>query len=215
MLSPLSEGEILQLERQTQFWEVKKGQTIYFPGDVADALFMLKSGKIKVSRFSADGKEIIIIILGPGEIFGELALSGQEKREDIARATEDTILCSMRVDQFENMMVNNPKFHLEITKLIGARLSRFERRMERLIFKSAEQRIGSFLRDLAEEHGRAILYSSEEKEIRFTLTHQEIAQLTATSRQTVTTVLGKLESGGIIGYDRHRILVKKLSQLPE
>jgi CRP/FNR family cyclic AMP-dependent transcriptional regulator len=159
MLSPLSAGEIIELERRTVFWEVKKGQAIYFPGDTADNLYMLKRGKVKISRRSAKGKEVIMAILGPGEIFGELALTGQDSREEVASAVEDAILCSMRVDQFENVMINNPKFHLQITKLIGDRLSNFERRMERLIFKSAEQRIRCFVRELAEEHGRVILYN--------------------------------------------------------
>lgn len=215
MLNPLSAGEILTLERESKFWVVKKGQVIYFPGDTADTIFLLKKGKIKISRSSAAGKEIILAILGPGEIFGELALTGQEKREDVAKATEESILCSMRVDQFENVMKNNPKFHLQITKVIGSRLDKIERRMESLIFKSAEQRVRNFLRDLTEEHGREILFNSEEREIRFTLTHQDIAQLTATSRQTASTILSKLEREGIIVYDRHRILVKKYSQLLE
>lgn len=215
MLSPLDAGEIIQLERQTEFSEVKKGQVIYFPGDAAETIFMLKKGKIKISRTSAGGKEVILAILGPGEIFGELALTGQESREDTAIATEDTILCSMRVDQFENVMINNPKFHLQITKLIGSRLDKIERQLQRLIFKSAEQRVRYFLKELAEEHGREIIHNPEEREIKLTLTHQEIAQLTATSRQTVSSVLSQLESEGIITYDRHRILVRKLSQLEE
>jgi CRP-like cAMP-binding protein len=215
MLSPLSTGEIIQLGRQAVMWEVKKNQVIYFPEDTANTVFMLKKGKIKISRYSATQKEVILAILGPGEIFGELSLAGQEKREDVAEATEDTLVCSVAVEMFQSMMENNPKFHLQITKLIGTRLKKIERRLERLIFKTSEQRIRFFLKELAEEHGREILFNAEEREIKLNLTHQDIAQLTATSRQTVTSVLSHLETQGIITYDRHRILVKKLSQLAE
>ncbi|MBI9058538.1 MAG: Crp/Fnr family transcriptional regulator [Labilibaculum sp.] len=209
-LDSLSMKEKMELSDRAKMLEAKKNQTIYLPSDVSNSIYFLKEGKVKISSFSDDGKELIFAILGPGEIFGELAIAGQTNREQIAATTEDAIICYINVEEFENFLASHPRLSLKITKLIGFRLKKIRSRLERMWFKSAAERVKSLLSDLIEEHGIKI---GDEREIRLNLTHQDIANLAATTRQTVTSTFNELEREGIITYDRRRILVRKPQEL--
>ncbi|MFD2515806.1 Crp/Fnr family transcriptional regulator [Pontibacter locisalis] len=213
MLHILTKQEMQALDKMAVMRNAPRNQVIYFPEDTSDTVFLLKQGKVKISRISEAGKEMILAILGPGEIFGELSITGQSKREEIAEATEDAVICSVSIADFQRMMEMNPKFNLQVTKFIGFRLKKIQSRLESLIFKTAEQRVRYLLKELAEEHGRQIINNPEERVVKMRLTHEDIAKLSATSRQTVTTVLNDLEKHGIISYDRSRIFVRKYSEL--
>lgn len=213
MLHILTKQEMQAMDKMAVMRIAPRNQVIYFPEDTSDTVFLLKQGKIKISRISEAGKEMILAILGPGEIFGELSITGQVKREEIAEATEDAVICSVSIADFQRMMEMNPKFNLQVTKFIGFRLKKIQSRLESLIFRTAEQRVRFFLKELAEEHGRQIINNPEERVVKMRLTHEDIAKLSATSRQTVTSVLNDLEKHGLINYDRSRIFVKKYSQL--
>jgi CRP-like cAMP-binding protein len=213
LLDTLCGKEKEELSHKTHMRNCSKKQVIYFPEDASDTIYLLKEGKVKVSRFSPDGKEIIMAILGPGEIFGEAAFSGNEKRKEIAEATEDAIVCVMQMKDMNDMLERNPKFNIQITKFIGLRLRKVQTRLESLIFKTAEERIKGLIHELSQDYGRPIAGETDMSEVKLNLTHEDLAKLTATSRQTVTSVLNDLEKKEIIKYDRKRILIKKLSQL--
>lgn len=188
-----------------------KKEYIYFPEEPSKVLFFLKEGRVKIGTFSNDGKEIIKTILYPGSIFGELGLIGQEKRQDFAMAMDDNVvLCAMKTDDFQQVMKNNQSLNFEVTKHIGERLINMERKLEGLVFKDAQTRIIDFLKDMATKYGIAIGF---ETLIEHDLTHQEIAQLTATSRQTVTTVLNELKNDNKIHLRRKKILIRDLNNL--
>jgi CRP-like cAMP-binding protein len=110
-------------------------------------------------------------------------------------------------------MESNPKFNLQVTKFIGFRLKKIQNRLENLIFKTSEERVKSFIMELATEYGRPIIGDANQRAVELKLTHEEIAKLTATSRQTVTTVFSDLEKKGLISYDRKRIFVKDMAGL--
>lgn len=188
----------------------KKGDYIYLPDEYADRIFFISEGKIKVGTYSAEGKEITKAILTKGEVFGELGLVGQEKRRDFAVAVEDTSACVITVDEMKSLMRDHSKLNVFMMQLLGNRLLKMERRLESLVFKDSRTRIIEFLRDLAREKGQRVGY---ETLVRGFLTHQEIANLTATSRQTVTTVLNELRRDNIITFNRRRLLIRDLEKL--
>jgi CRP-like cAMP-binding protein len=108
------------------------------------------------------------------------------------------------LNQFERILKNNPLLTLEVTKLIGFRLKRIRTRLERMWFKSAEDRVRSVLNELKEDFGKAY---GDGVEIPLRLKHHEIASLAATTRQTASSVLAKLEQSGLIHYDRKKIVL--------
>ncbi|MCF8303711.1 MAG: Crp/Fnr family transcriptional regulator [Bacteroidales bacterium] len=206
ILKPMSMKEKMELSEKTDMEGPVKDEIIYLQGDASHSIYFLKKGKVRIYTINEEGREMTHAILGPGEIFGELAISGAGERDHIAAATEDAIICEVKTEVFEEFLEKNPKLNLQITKLIGFRLKKIQSRLETMWFKSAPERIKTLLSDLGEEHGEEI---GDEIVIRLKLTHQEIASLAATTRQTVTTTLNKLEKDGVILYDRKRILIKK------
>lgn len=210
LLASLSPKEMEDMDRMTAMRSCLKNQVIFFTDEPSDKIYFLKEGKVKLSRYGDDGREIIVALLGPGEIFGELAISGQQGRDETAEATEDSVICIMNVKEMEMMMEKNPRFNLSITKLMGLRLQRVKSSLASLIFKSSEQRICSFIYDSAKEYGRQ---TAEGMELSLKLKHEDIAKLTATARPTVSAVFSDLEKKGIIVYNRRRILVKNMKAL--
>ena len=203
-----------QLDRIGQIASMKtleKGKYIYFPDEPSRVVFLLKEGRVKIGTYSEDGKEIIKAILEPGEIFGELSIAGQENRVDFAQVLDNNVrICAVGKDEMVEILNKIPMLSLKITNLIGLRLQRMERRFESLIFKDARERIVEFIRTSALEKGRKVGY---EHVFKHKLTHQDIANLTATSRQTVTIVLNELREKGIIKFDRRSILIHEMDQL--
>lgn len=210
----LSHEDRVLLGQVADMQPICKDQTIYCTGDIANSFYLVKEGKVKITQKSdTTGKEFILAMLGPGEVFGELCVTGQAQREDVAVAVEESLVCRFDVNDFSRLMDKNPRLTLQITKTLGSRLEKVQRRLERLIFRTADERVKDFLKDLALEYGYAVANNTNEIAIPMRLTHEEISKLTATSRQTVTTVLKNLEKSGVITYNRHRIYIKFLNML--
>jgi CRP-like cAMP-binding protein len=171
-----------------------KDQQIFFADQPSNAIYFLKKGRVKIATTSEEGKEIVKAVLFPGEVFGELAIAGEEMRHDRAVALDDdVIICSMDLADAQLMLGRDPRFHMAFTRLIGQRMIGLERRLENLVFKDSRSRIIALLRNMAMAHGRKV---GHEVQLDHSLTHQDIADLTATSRQTVTTVLSDLQKTG-------------------
>lgn len=188
----------------------KKGEYIYLPDEHSDKMYFLTDGRVKIGTYSSTGKEITKAILGVGEVFGEMAIIGEGKRRDFAYAMDDAEMCVLTVTDMKTLMRDNSKISMFMVKLLGDRTRRMEKRLESLVFKDSRTRIVEFLHNLAMEKGRRIGY---EREVRNFITHQEIANLTATSRQTVTTVLNELRNKNILIFNRRRMLVRDMDLL--
>lgn len=188
-----------------------KDEFIYFPDDVSANIYLVANGRVKIGSYTSDGKEIIKAILSKGEIFGEMALTGEEKRNDYANAMDsNTRVCPMGIEDLQTLMKDNKQLSLKIFKIIGLRFKKLERRIESLVFKDARTRIIEFLKEMAEEKGQKVGF---EMMIKNHLTHKDIASLTGTSRQTVTTVMNELREDNIINFDRRRILIRDMERL--
>jgi len=188
----------------------KKGEYIYLPEEHSDKMYFLTEGRVKIGTYGSSGKEITKAILGVGEVFGEMSIIGEGKRRDFAYAMEDAEMCVLTVKDMNTLMRENSKISMFMVKLLGNRTRRMEKRLESLVFKDSRTRIVEFLHSLAMEKGRRIGY---EREVRNFITHQEIANLTATSRQTVTTVLNELRNKNILIFNRRRMLVRDMELL--
>jgi CRP/FNR family transcriptional regulator, cyclic AMP receptor protein len=188
----------------------KKDQYIYFPDEAATHIYMIVSGRVRIGHYQDDGKEITSAILTTGEIFGELAVAGEEKRKDFAQAMEATVICPLSIIELADLMKENKELSFKILKLIGLRLMKLERKLELLVFKDARTRVIEFLKDAAAWKGKKVGF---ETMIPTRLTHKDIASLTGTSRQTVTTILNELKEKNLINFDRKKILIRDLASL--
>ena len=189
----------------------KKGEFIYFSDDTADRVYFIHAGAVKIAGYTEDGNEMIKAVLHPGEIFGELAVFGQETRSDYAQAAEDTEVCILDKDDVVGMMRDVSGFQNYLNKIMGERVIYTQKRLESLLFKDAKTRVAEYVLEQARKNGRETADGAVV--LRNYLTHQEIASYTGTSRQTVTTVLNQFRDDNLLDFDRKRITVKNLMGL--
>ena len=182
-----------------------KHSYIYHPGDPSEVMFILKEGRVKVGNYSDDGREVIKSIVRPGELFGEMGLAGEQKRNEFAiTMKEECSFYMIYVADLRKVMQANPELSLRLIDRIGSRIRRTESRLESIIFKDSRTRVVEFIKEMADNVGRVF---GDEVLLEHFLTHQDIANLTGTSRQFVTSVLNELKRDKIINFDRNTILV--------
>ena len=192
------------------FKKYKKGEFIYIPNDSSTHVYLIVDGRVKLGRFDSEGNEIVKSILTKGEIFGELGLAGEDKRNDFAVAVIESHIVPVSIGNIQQLMQKDREVSFKILKLLGLRLMEIERKVELLVFKDARTRIVEFLKDAAVSVGKKVGF---EIAIFTRLTHKDIADLTGTSRQTVTGILNELKQKNAINFDRKRILIRDLNTL--
>ncbi len=185
-----------------------KEDYIYFEEDSSNKVYLIEKGKVKIGYYTEAGEEVIKAILSKGELFGEKAILGEEKRDEFAKSMDKTTsICPVGVDTMHQLMRDNKPFSFRVYKLIGLRLKRLERRLERIMFKDAETRVEEFLQDLAEEYGYCCPETSDTV-IKHPYTQKDIANLIGTSRPTFNSIMNKLKEAKRIDFSRKEIRLK-------
>lgn len=208
----LSEESLKELDRLSIMKAVPKRTALYFPDHPSDSLFLLKEGRVKISKLSAEGREVILDFLEAGEIFGELALAGETVRTTTAETVEDSLVCIIPQESFARFLRGRPELALRMIKLMGLRRRELESRIEDLVFRSVSSRVAGLLLKLLEKHGEPFPGGVQ---IKVRLTHQEIAQLIGATRETVTEELNRLRQNRIIDFVKRRIIVRRRDWLAE
>ena len=207
----LSDSEKDYLKSKIQELELDKNDYVYLPQENSSNIYFLKSGRVKLGSFTDGGKKIVKAVLNPGELFGLLGLFGEDKRTDFVQAlVNDVVLHTIKIRDMEPLLERNEGLKTRMIKYVIHRFDRIEKRLEAIIYKDARTRIVDFLKEMADEVGES---AASETYIRNYLTHNDIANLTATSRQTVTTVLNELRAKDLIYFDRTRISIRDLTKL--
>ncbi len=205
----LSEQQLASLETQCRAKQFARGTPIYLPADLADGVLLLASGRAKICSLS-DGKQIILAFIEPGELFGELALVGQAQRDEYAEAVEKSTVVLIPSGVMEQLVEQNAQVSLGITKLIGLRRRRIERRLKYLLFRSNRERLMSLLLELAEQYGHR---TEQGVELRIKLSHQDLSSIIGSTRETVTVLLGEMQSEGLLQLGRRRVVIRDLERL--
>ena len=210
LFTTLKQDSMMELNKIVSEKEINKNQPIYFPNEPSSSIFFLKTGRVKISRYGDEGKEMIMAFINPGEVFGEMAYLGEGERTDIAITVEPSYICAINKNDFASFVEKNPSLNLKLTKLIGLKLKSYSERIEDLVFKDAKQRVISFLIKLAKENGKKV---GEQTFVKPFLKHQDIADLTACARQTVNDVLTDLREKRIIDFDRKKLILNDTDKL--
>lgn len=191
----LSEAEMQEMEHTTTMSTCRRGKIFYQPYDASEVLFILKKGRVQLYRLSPEGKKLIVSSIGPGTIFGEMAIIGQGMLNTFAEAVEDCLLCVMSRHDVERLILNKPAVALHFMQVMANRLSKAEARLEDLAFKSISARLAALLLRLREEQGDSICG----------YTHQDLAEAVGTYRETTTQTLNEFKAGHLIEISRKRI----------
>ena len=200
----LSWKNMRELKRMTRMVSYRKNEPVYIPGDPSDTVYLLKKGRVKISKVSEEGREATLAILEAGEIFGEVEALQAVSRESMVQALEPVMVCEIRREDFERFLNQSPDVGGKIIKLISGRLRRIESRVSDLVFRSAPARLARTLLELSHSMG-----TSENGSIRLQtrLTHQNLANLIGTSRETVSTLMSQFTHHGLIAQDNRYILI--------
>ena len=201
----LDEASLLKVNKIAIHKYLKKKDIIYLPGDKNDKVYLLKEGRVKVSRLSEDGREMTMIILEPGEIFGESALYSEgQHRSTMAEALDDAMICTVYRNEFEALLKTNPEIFLRVTKAIGKRRKEVENRLEDMVFRSVPSRLAHLFLNLAKKYGKP---TENGLMLDIPLTHLEIANLIGSTRETTTTQINELKRQGWIDVRKRSIYI--------
>jgi CRP/FNR family transcriptional regulator, cyclic AMP receptor protein len=194
----LSERDIAELNRVTTITSVPRGRVFYEPEEVSQVLFLIREGRVQIYRISPEGKKLVIATLGPGALFGEMALLGQQMHNAFAEALDDCQIFVMSRADLERLILNKPSVGRRVLETTGKRLRDAERRLEDMAFKGIPARLASLLLRLADEQGSDEVVG---------LTHQDLAETVGTYRETATQVLNDMKADGLIEIGRKRIRI--------
>ena len=210
LFEQLTLEQISRLESRSLSRTYQRKSPIYLPGDHAKDVLFMAAGRAKICSLTEDGKQAIFGFIEPGELFGELAIVDAGERENYAEAVEKSTVIMIPSDALLELMEELPLLSIGITKLIGLRRRRIERRLKNLLFRSNRQRIVHLLLELVEQYGTR---TPEGVLIRIKLSHQDLADIIGSTRETVTVVLGGLQREGYVVTSRRKIVVVNLERL--
>ncbi len=179
------------------------GELVYTPHQPLEALFILKKGRIRIFRVSPDGRALTTAVIEPGTIFGEMVIVGQLMHDSFAEALDEVVVCVMTRADVQRLLLADARIAARISETLGRRLGELENRLSDAIFKSVPERIASTLVTLAASTSSRPLGRS----VQVKLTHEQLAALAGTSRETTSKVLGEYAALGLVALGRGRISI--------
>lgn len=207
----LTRDQLGRLEKVSRIRKFERGSPIYLPSDSANGVLLLVSGRAKICNCTPDGREAILAFVEPGELFGELAIFEEgSTREESAEAVEVSTVVFIPADAIQRLIQEVPDFSVGVTKLIGLRRRRIERRLKSLLFRSNRERLTHLLLELADQYGQL---DPSGIVIGIKLSHQELANIIGSTRETVTVTLGELQAEGFIRVGRKSIVLTNSDRL--
>ena len=206
----LTDDQLERLEQVSRQRKCPKGSTIYLPADAADSALLLAEGRVRLSSTTPEGKQSILAFIEAGELFGELSVIDAGMREERAEAVVNSVVVLIPGGELRKLMEESPGLSLSITKLIGLRRNRVERRLRNLLFHSNRERLTHLLAELTEQYGIA---TSEGVEIGLRLSHQDMAAVIGATRETVTTLLGEMQQEGLLKISRQKLVLLDVPRL--
>ena len=206
----LSAEEIAHLEGHCRSKTFSRNSLVYLPSDQSRSMLLLASGRVKIYHITGDGKQALLALIDPGELFGELALFDSGQREEFAETMEKSTVILIPVDLVAQLMERHPEVSLGVTRMMGLSRRRVERRIKSLLFRSNRQRLIDLLIELLEKYARK---TDEGLLIGIRLSHQDLSSMIGSTRETVTVLLGELQTEGFLTIKRRQIVVKNIDRL--
>ena len=205
LFSEIADEDYVQLDG-LMHKEVSFGDYIYFEAHQHPNIYFIKTGLVRLGFLDKEGNKIVKDILCPGDFFGQVSLQRENLNGEFAQAVKSGVsLCYFTLDNFNRMLTNNPKLAMKYTRMSGHRIRRFEIRLENLLRNDVKTRLKIFLDQLLAEVKDSARYLSGEVRIPNFLTHEEVAQLIGTSRQTVTSLLSSFKEDHICSFTRKEL----------
>ena len=205
LFSELADEEYVQLEG-LMHKEIAADDYIYFEANRHPNIYFIKTGLVRLGHLDANGNKVVKDIIRSGEYFGQISLQKENLNGEFAQAVKSGVrLCYFTVEGFNQLLTSHPKIAMKYSRMSGYRIRRFETRLENLLRNDVKTRLKMFLDQLLAEVKDSARRIGREVRIPNYLTHEEVAQLIGTSRQTVTTLLSSFKEENILSFSRKEV----------
>lgn len=190
---------------------VGRGEVVFAEGEPGDRLYVIVDGKVKLGQTSADGREQVLVVLGPGGMFGELSLFDPGSRTSTATAVTDTVLLGLGQRDLRPWLTGRPEVAEALLRALAQRLRRTNEAMADLVFSDVPGRVAKALLDLAAKFGER--QDDGSVHVAHDLTQEELAQLVGASRETVNKSLADFAHRGWLQIEARAVVLLDVERL--
>jgi CRP/FNR family cyclic AMP-dependent transcriptional regulator len=204
LLKELSSDEFSTLAAEAEMEEFRRRRVIYMPGDPGETVYIVNTGRVKISRVTPDGKELTLAYRGPGELFGELCLIDGGPREEMSEAVDNTLLTQLPRQSVDRIMSKHLAVGYAMSRMLLETRRVLERKIEDLVFKDVNSKLAELLLKLAKSHG---VEDERGTLVAMKMTHQEMANLIGSTRETVSLTLSQFKRKKLISTDARKVII--------
>src|SRR5919108_3905157 len=203
LLAELSRGEVERISRVAVPRSFPAGVRVFHEGDHSDACYLVRSGDLRVTREHSDGRAIALATLGPGDIFGELAMFDGEARSASVETLSDSELLALPAADFRRLLAEHSEISVKLVAALTRRLRETNERVARQSFQTVPSRVAGVLSQLIAEETAA----EGRQGVTIRMTQSDLAQLAGTARESVSRFLATLERAGVVKVGRGRVTI--------
>jgi CRP/FNR family transcriptional regulator, cyclic AMP receptor protein len=214
LFADLEQGELERFSQVAVPRTFPAGTRVFHEGDSSDACYIVRDGSFRVTREHSDGRAITLATLGPGEIFGELAMLDGDTRSASAESITDGTLLALPANDVRSLLGRNPEIALKLVAGLVRRLRAANMRLSRQSFQTVPSRVAGILAQLSREgQDSGPDGDGELQEVTIRMNQTDLAQLAGTSRESVSRFLAELERAGVVRSGRGRVTVLQPNKL--
>jgi CRP/FNR family transcriptional regulator len=210
ILGPLSEEEMEELAKRTPDTFLERGDVLYTPQDGTERLFILKKGRVQLYEVERGGEEITLSVVEDGNVFGEMALTGQSLNGVYVRALVPSTVVSLKREELEKLIMNKPEVGLRLVHELAERLRASEARYADIVGKDVPTRLATLILTLVDSEG---VVTNESFRIPTRYTHEQLGTMIGCKRVAVTRAFSRLKEVGAVELKERHILVKDIKAL--
>jgi CRP-like cAMP-binding protein len=210
ILAELGPEVLARLSERIQLREVRRREVVYLPGDPGNSMFIVNGGRIKISKVTRDGKALTLNYVGPSEVFGETCLIEGGPREEMAEAMENSMITELERNDVERLLQNHAQLGYQLTRILAQRRRELENKLETLVFRDVTSKLAELLLALAEEYG---VEDSRGTMVALKITHQELANLIGSTRETVSLTLSQFKRKRLICTEGRKVIISDAESL--
>jgi CRP-like cAMP-binding protein len=210
LLAELGPEVLARLAERIQLREVKRREVVYLPGDPGASCFVVNGGRIKISKVTRDGKALTLSYCGPSELFGETCLIEGGPREEMAEAMENSMVTEIERADFERLLQTHAPLGYQMTRILAQRRRELENKLETLVFRDVTSKLAELLLNLADEYG---VEDSRGTLVALKITHQELANLIGSTRETVSLTLSTFKKKKLITTEGRKVIISDAESL--
>ena len=212
ILGPLSDEQMEDLAKRAPDTFLEQDDILYSPKEGTERLFLLKEGRVQLYEVNESGDQITLSVVEDGNVFGEMALTGQSLHGLYVRALTPSVVVSLRREELERLIMDTPEVGLRLVCELAQRLHDSEARYADMIAKDVPARLATQILTLVDSEG---VVSSDTYRIPTHYTHEQLASMIGCKRVAVTRAFRKLEEAGAVDLEDRRIVVRDLDALKE